>query len=162
MRSVKLYKPSESGKGSAVQFHPARVGSKKEPALFVEAVRQSGPKPQPGSSDSPFNWKDKISIMLSVDELANIVAYIKNLTNKEIKFVHRSEKNDKESIGVLGLKKPETAEEIKFGNWLMTVGRDRDNIMVRLTPGEVMQLAIISEEVIRCYIDVQNVNYEKS
>jgi hypothetical protein len=162
MRSIKLYKPSDSGKGSAIQFHPARVGNKKEPALFVEAVRQSGPKPQPGSTESPFNWKDKISIMLSTDELAGIIAYVRNVTNKEIKLVHKSEKNEKESIAIFSLKKPETPEELKFGNWLITIGRDKDNIMVRLTPGEVVQLSIIAEEVIRCYVDVQNVNYEKS
>jgi len=162
MRSIKLYKPSDTGKGSALQFHPARVGDRREPVLFAEAVRQSGPKPQPGSTESPFNWKEKISIMLSVDELASIIAYIRNVSNKEIKLIHKSERNDKESIGVFGLKKPETPEELKFGNWLVTVGRDKDNIMVRVTPGEIVQLAIVAEEVIREYIDIRNQNFEKS
>ena len=161
MRSIKLYKPSDTGKGSALQFHPAKV-SGGVPVLFAEAVRQSGPKPQPGSTESPFNWKEKVSIMLSVDELASIIAYVRNVSNKEIKLIHKSERNEKESIGVFGLKKPETPEELKFGNWLVTIGRDKDNIMIRITPGDVMQLIIVAEEVIRAYIDIQNPNFEKS
>lgn len=161
-RALRLYKPQQNGKGAAVQFHVGRVKKGKDarvPVLFAEATRQDGPKPAPGSNVSPFKWADKATVMLNVDELGEIIAYIRGLRAKAISQIHTSERGDKKSTSRFELKRPETDEEKKYGNWLIKVGRDTNNVLARLSPGEVIQLLIMAEEVVRTFIDIEEESF---
>lgn len=155
MQSLKFYKPSDKGSGSAFQFKIGFKSKNKEPVVFIEATRQNGPKPAPGSKESPFNWKEKVVIMLNHNELGDILAYIGGLDKKSevIKIVHATTNEEtKKSVSGFELKRPTTDDEKKYGNWAVSLRRDKNAVMGRLTPGEVYQFKLLCESIVNMYI----------
>jgi hypothetical protein len=74
MRGVNIYRPNNDiTKGWAVQFNLG-FDRRENVVVFVEAAKQIGPKPAPGSSSSPFDWEKKIRFMLNSNELGEIAA----------------------------------------------------------------------------------------
>lgn len=154
-RPLRVYKPNDNGNGAGFQF---RYGIKnkddarrREPVMFIEATRQSGPKPKPGSTQSPFNWEDKTIVMMNTDELGQIVAFISGLdkvkkTDKnpyQRSFYHKHDSGDKR----ITIEKPEP--DNKWQNWKFTISKGKgDFLQVYMTPGEVYQLKLLCEKII--------------
>lgn len=114
MPGVNIYRPNKDiAKGSAFQFKPG-FDKRERMAIFVEAVNQTGPKPPPGSSDSPFDWKQKIIMMLNVDEVAELAASIRGLSRKKIEYTHQTGEGDKSKVSYLSVA-PSTNKE--YDNW---------------------------------------------
>ena len=134
------------------------LNRQKEPVLFIEGTRQVGPKPAPGSKESPFDWSKKITLMLNVAELGEIVAYIRFLRMEAIDQHHKA---DNHSSGFY-FKRPETNEEKKYGNWIIKMYRKQNeelnSVSCYLTMGEVIQLMILAEEILRNYFSVGTEN----
>ena len=154
MRALKIYRQSDKGNGSAFQFS---CGSKKRkgiPVMFVDAAPQTGLKPRPGSSESPFNWKDnKITMMLNIEELGAILASIKGLDTKSLKFIHTS--NEGATISSLTIEPPTTHEQLKYGNWKISinkkVGEENKYVNSFLSTNQLMLLSILAEGIIKDY-----------
>ena len=99
-RNLGFYKPMSNGKGSAFQFRISRKKSG-EPCLMIEGCPQNGPKPPPGSSNSPFNWKEeKVIMMFNNNECGDIISYIvgfeKNpkVVEGGLRLIHDQERED--------------------------------------------------------------------
>jgi hypothetical protein len=141
-----------NGKGGAFQF---RMSTKKngDPCMMVEACVQSGPKPAPGSTESPFNWKDdKVVMMFNHNECGEIAAYVIGLQRKPeiveggIKLLHDQEREDGDNKSILTLRKPKA--DCKFGNWGVTIKRGERYVQMYLTAGEVLQIKTLCEAII--------------
>lgn len=159
-RGVKVYKPLDKGGGSAFQFSRGVKRSRGEdPVLMIEATNQSGPKPAPGSTESPFDWSNKIVMMFNRDECGEIAAYIVNMQRAErviqrgIELIHDTERDDGQNISKLTLKKPDT--DNKWGNWGITMKRGDTFCKMFLTAGEVYQLKVLCDSVIESYVNTE-------
>lgn len=149
-----VYKPNKKiENGSAFQFNIGTKRNSNIPVMFVEAVNQSKPKPPPGSTDSPFNWKDdKIVMMLNVDELGEVCACISNLDRRPIEFVHASEYQGNKKTTIFKLSPPKTEAEKKFGNWgiQVTMQTPDGNRQVRgfIEPKYVYRIKLLADYII--------------
>lgn len=150
-----IYKPSQKiENGSAFQFN---VGTKRKsniPVMFIDAVKQSKPKPPPGSTDSPFNWKDdKIVMMLNVDELGEVGACIAGLDRRPLEFVHASEYQGVKKTTVFKLSPPQTEEQKKYGNWGIEVrlnsGDDKRVVRGFIGTGFVYRIKLLADHIIQ-------------
>lgn len=91
MHQVRVYRPnSDMSKGGAIQFLFGYRHDKKVPAIFINAAKQVRPKPPAGSTDSPFDWKDKLTFMINVGEMAQVAAFIRGMIKEPVKFYHDS------------------------------------------------------------------------
>lgn len=148
--AVKVYKPnSKIERGSAFQFQRG-LKRGETPVVFVEAVNQTKPKPAAGSTESPFVWDNKVTIMLNAGELAEIAAVVQALpgSKNEISLVHKTD------AGVSGMKLTRPAPDDKYGNWAVSVSKkpaDGEATTVRgfLTVGEMYQVVSLADYVIR-------------
>lgn len=150
-----VYMPNKTiENGSAFQFN---VGTKRGgniPVMFIEATRQSKPKPPPGSTDSPFDWsKDKkIVMMLNVDELGEVAACVANLDRRPLEFIHASEYQGRKKTTIFKLSPPMTESEKKYGNWGIQVSLQSDdgNRQVRgfIKPKYVYRLKMLADHII--------------
>lgn len=137
---IAIYKPAEKmSSGVAFQF---KIGNKRNssvPVMFIEAVRQSKPKPPAGSTESPFNWKDdKVTMMLNPDELGSVGAYISGLDlSKALKFTHKSQYNGVEKTSIFQLAAPETEEQKKYGNWMLSVSVKQGTEAIKSVTGYI-------------------------
>lgn len=166
-RPVSVYRPnSEPSKGSAFQFHS---GSRKRdgvPVLYAEAANQTGPKPAPGSKESPFDWDNKVRIMLNVDELGEIVASVDGLHRKAVKLIHKSERDGQEVTSSFELTPPTTEEGIKYGNWGLALsitrksgnGDTKSSVRGFIAPASLVQLKAIALLTINRYLS-QEIKY---
>ena len=161
---ISVYKPSQKiESGVAFQF---RVGQKRNssiPVMFIEAVRQSKPKPPPGSTESPFNWKDdKIVMMLNPDELGKLAACICGLDRKPIDFTHQSESNGEEKTSFFKLTPPATEEQKKYGNWGISVSIKTPTINKSVAgfidPGVVYRLKHLADDILGIFNDLPEGN----
>lgn len=162
-RPVSVYRPnSEPAKGSAFQFHSGTRKRDGVPVLYAEAANQTGPKPAPGSKESPFDWDNKIRIMLNVDELGETVASIDGLHRKPIKFIHKSEREGVEVVSSFELTPPATEEAMKYGNWglILSISKGGNKSTVRgfIAPGSLVQFKAIALLTINRYL-TQEIKY---
>jgi len=154
-RPLRVYKPQANGNGAAFQF---RYGIKNKddarrraPVMFIEATKQDGPKPAPGSSESPFNWSDKTIVMMNTDELGQIAAFISNLDKVRDNeygrtFYHKHESGDKR----ITIEKP--TPDNKWQNWKFQISKGKgDFLQVFMTAGEVYALKLLCEKIITEY-----------
>jgi hypothetical protein len=154
---IAIYKPSNEIKnGSAFQFSIGTKRNSKVPVMFVEGVRQSKPKPPAGSTESPFNWKEeKLTMMLNVDELGQLAACITGLTTKELKFVHASEPNGVKKTSTLRLSPPMTDEQLKFGNWSLSMSTTVDSVTKSVNgyidPGSIYRIKVLADDILSAY-----------
>lgn len=155
-----IYKPNKAGSGYAFQF---KYGSntKKEPAMFIECVKQSSPMSTDRSS-STFNWKDdKLTVLLNVEELAYIASYIVGWHNGDpkndnaVNFFHRNE--GKNTTSIIKFNKPISEKEKRFGNWsiMITVKENESGksqfVAGYITPSEVYRLKGFCDFIINEY-----------
>lgn len=154
-RSLAFYKPTEKQNGAAAQF---KISNKPngDPVVMVEGCVQSGPKPRPGSTSSPFNWKDdKVTMMLNKDECGQICAYIARIEQspkvleKGIYIVHDTDREDGDNLASLAIKRP--GPDDKYGNWGFMIKRGDKNVRMYLSAGEIYQIKIVCEAVITSY-----------
>ena len=149
MRSLRIYRPSDKGNGAAFQFSAGNKKKNNVPVMFIEAAPQTGPKPKPGSSESPFNWREnKIVVMLNIDELGSLLASIKGLDTKTVKFVHKSEGDN---MSTFELKPPQSEEEARYGNWKIAVSKNSKFINSFLSTGQLILFSILAEGIIKDY-----------
>ena len=158
--SLRIYRPNQDKtKGSAIQFRAAKK-KKGTPCIFIEAAKQIGEKPPPGSTESPFDWKNKLTIMLGLDEIGEIQACVKGLTWKEIKLIHKSERKGIETTATFNLSPPLTEEAKKYGNWAFFLGistkDNKDSVNGFITPGQIMQLSSLIDRLFLDYYAPQN------
>ncbi len=144
MRHLGLYRPhgKDITKGIAIQFKPGgKIKDKSIPALYIEAVQQSSPKPPIGSSASCFDWSQKINIMLGLDEMASIVAAIDGLSKDPIEITHSFKRGDDEQNTVSGflLKKGPQSD------WVVGVKEGQTRIQGYMTVGQLVQLRTICQ-----------------
>ena len=157
-RSLGFYKPSAKGNGSAFQFRRVqRKDKNREPVAMISACNQMGPKPKPGSTDSPFPWKEsQVVFMLNAIECAELSAYIVNMQKSEkivsngIRLIHDIERDDGNNIAKFFLKKPDSGN--KYGNWGIGLERGEEKVMMFLSPGEVYMIKSLCDQVINAYI----------
>ncbi len=156
-RSLRFYKPMPGGNGAAFQF---RMSTKRKhrddknpaPCLMIEACTQSGPKPRPGSTESPFNWNDdKVIMMFNVHECGEIAAYVVGLdrTTKVLECLHDQEREDGDNQSKFTLTKPKPDD--KYGNWGVTIRRGDKSARMFMSPGQILQVKTLCEEIIRRY-----------
>jgi hypothetical protein len=147
MRGVQIYRPNtDLAKGWAIQFNLG-FDRRENVVVFIEAARQVGPKPAPGSTTSPFDWENKIRFMLNANELGELGACIRGIHRKKIKFIHQTGEGDKQKLGSFTLEFPETDEAKKYGNWRAEVfarqgGTDK-RIQAFITPAELYQILML-------------------
>jgi hypothetical protein len=163
-RPLRVYKPNAGGNGSAFQFSyglKRKAKGPAEPVMFIEATKQAGPKPKPGSSESCFDWSDekKTVVMMNTDELAQIVAFITGLDRVRPgrdgkpdfsrKFFHKHESGDKS----ITITKPNPNDENdKWQNWKISISKGKgDFIQTFMTAGEVYALKLLCEKIITEY-----------
>lgn len=156
-RSLRFYKPMGNGNGGAFQFRMSTKGSKDEPCLMIEACTQSGPKPPPGSTDSPFNWNDdKVVMMFNHNECGEIAAYVVGLQKSDdimrngMKLIHDQEREDGDNKSMLTFQKP--AADNKWGNWGITIRRGDKGAKMFLTAGEALQVKTLCEAIVNRYV----------
>lgn len=166
MQKVNIYKPnSDQSRGAAFQFGFGRKRSKNIPAVYIDATRQSKPKPPPGSSESPFVWDgEKITMMLNVNELADIGALISRvLTPKKLVFKHTSERDGTKVDAIFEISPPLDEQAKKYGNWSirMSVGAKGNikNVQTFMTPGEIYLLKSLIDFTLNAYL---RTGYENS
>jgi len=162
-RPVSIYRPNnDPAKGSAYQFHSGTRKRDGVPVLYAEAANQTGPKPAPGSKESPFDWDNKIRIMLNVDELGEVVASIDGLHRKQVKFIHKSERDGVEVVSSFELTPPTTEEGIKYGNWglnlTITKSGEKNTVRGFIAPASLVQFKAIAMLVINKYLS-QEIQY---
>jgi hypothetical protein len=89
-RKLAVYRPGKViEKGYAFQFSgSARKNGDR--VMFVEGTRQVREKPEAGSSASPFEWKNKVIVMLNSGELATLAVAI--IDGNEAVFTHKTPK----------------------------------------------------------------------
>jgi len=143
---MKFYKPNDKNTGSAFQLNIGKKKRNADPVIFIEATKQAGPKPAPGSKTSPFNWKNKIVLMINSLEASTLNLYIKNPTPNGVSLIHQTEKAGTKTISSLTLKAPVTEEEKKYGNWFISVKRDSEMVAGRLAPNEINLINILLEQ----------------
>lgn len=141
---IQIYRPNnDPRKGWAIQFNLG-FDRRENTVIFVEAAPQVGPKPAPGSSESPFDWSNKIRFMLNGNELGEIGACIRGIHRKKIKFIHQTGKDDKVKLGSFVLEYPDTDEAKKYGNWRIELFTRQDGADKRIqgfiSPSELYQL----------------------
>ena len=147
MRGVQIYRPNnDMTKGWAIQFNLG-FDRRENVVVFVEAARQIGPKPAPGSTTSPFDWENKIRFMLNANELGEIGACIRGIHRKLIKFIHQTGEGDKQKLGSLALEFPQTDAAKQYGNWRLSLftrqgGADK-KIDGFITPAELYQVLML-------------------
>ena len=164
MLPVKIYKPSDKNPkvGAAIQFHSSLHGTKKVPVIYINATKQSKPKPSAGSTESPFDWDNKISMMLNVDELGEIGAYIRGMSTKSINLVHKSERDGLKVTVNFTLNKPDTPKAKEYGNWSCALNikyenGTKDSVPIFLTPGQVYQfLSLIDGTMTKYYFGTKS------
>lgn len=130
---MKVYKPNNKNTGSAVQFEISDY--KGSYVAQVSVCPQTGPiEPRKDT----FKWKEnKLFFSIGENEIGSILSHIRGLTTKpELKLVHKF--NDK--ISSLTLKRPETEQELQYGNWMITVDKGGKRISVPINVGELMYL----------------------
>lgn len=156
-----IYKPSANIEtGSAFQFS---IGTKKNssvPVMFIEAVKQSKPKPPPGSKESPFDWKsDKITMMLNVDELGQVASCIAGLDRRPMEFLHTSTFDGQSKTSIFKLSPPMTDSEKKYGNWNIQVslktGDGTRHVRGYLEPKFVYRLKVLADGIINKFNDLE-------
>lgn len=150
MRELGIYKPNNKETGAAIQFKPALRGKGQEPAVFVEAAKQNGPKPQAGKSGGCFAWPDKVSLMLNIHELGELVAYIRGTRKDDIDFFHTRESDDGKRTATFRFKHGQN------GSYAVQVtnkvgSNDAEQVGLYITAGEGMNLLILAESVVREY-----------
>lgn len=156
-----IYKPNNNIKnGSAFQFSVGTKRNSKIPVMFIEAVAQSKPKPPPGSSESPFDWKnDKITMMLNVDELGDVAACVAGLNRKALEFVHTSNYDDNKKTSVFKLSPPITDEQKKWGNWGIevksTTAEGTRQVRGFLEPKFIYRLKMLADDIIKKFNDLE-------
>lgn len=158
-----IYKPSENMKvGCAFQFSVGTKRKSKIPVLFIEAVKQSKPKPPPGSAESPFNWKDdKVTMMLNPDELGTVACFIDgfNIGKPSVEFIHKSELNGKEKTSTFKLSPPITDEQKKFGNWALSISlqsaEGNKSVSGYIPPSTVYRIKHLADHILSIYNDLE-------
>ncbi len=157
MRPLAIYRPnSDIQKGGAVQFH---MGTNKRgiPAIYVEAAKQIKDKSAPGSTESPFDWANKLRMMLNAEEIGEILSSITGLNRKEVKLVHKSLRSDVETTAMLNLSPPLTEESKKYGNWAFDISistKDgRNSVRIFISPSQLIQFRILGEETLRRFFN---------
>jgi len=149
MRGVQIYRPNnDMSKGWAIQFNLG-FDRRENIVVFVEAARQIGPKPAPGSTSSPFDWDNKIRFMLNSNELGEIGACIRGIHRKNIKFIHQTGKDESTKLGSLVLEYPQSDQAKQYGNWKLEIftrqkGEDK-RVSGFITPSELYQILILIE-----------------
>jgi hypothetical protein len=154
-----IYKPNKNiANGSAFQFNIGTKRGGSVPVMFIEAVNQSAPKPPPGSIESPFNWRDKIVMMLNVDELGSVCACITGLKREPLEFVHASEYKGNKKTTVFKLTPPQTEEQKRFGNWGIQVSLQsadgNKNVRGFVTPGQLYRIKMLADYIITQFNDI--------
>ncbi len=147
MEGVKIYRPNnDMNKGWAIQFNLG-YDRREKVVVFVEAAKQIGEKPKPGSTASPFDWDNKIVFMLNANELGEIGACIRGIHRKPIKFIHQNKEPGKEKLGSMNLEFPQTPEAKEYGNWRIGLFTRKDGVDKKvdgfITPSELYQVLIL-------------------
>lgn len=159
MQKVNIYKPNNDlSKGAAFQFGFGRKRVKNIPVVYIDATRQSKPKPPAGSSESPFVWDgEKITMMLNVNELSELGSLISRImTPKKLVFKHTSERDGTKVNAVFEISPPLDAAAQKYGNWSikMSVGTtgNMKSVQCFMTPGEVYLLKSLIDFTLNAYL----------
>jgi hypothetical protein len=158
MRGVSIYRPNnDPTKGCAFQFKPG-TSKRGKWVVFVEATNQTGPKPPPGSTDSPFDWSKKILMMLSVDEVSELAASIRGISRKPIKFTHQLQDDSGTKLSYLTIAPSENKE---YDNWSVSFSVKRADILTKVngfvSPGQIYQILCLIDSVIYRSFDFEKI-----
>lgn len=165
---IAIYKPSKNmNSGCAFQFSMGTKRNSNVPVMFIEAVRQSKPKPPAGSAESPFEWKEnKVTMMLNADELGDLCACVTGMNidpgtgrRKPLEFVHTSERNGVKQTAVFKLAPPQNESELRYGNWGIQVSLSRDGSLSQVRgfigPGHVYRLKSLADYILMKFNDLE-------
>lgn len=149
MRGVSIYRPNNDiSKGCAFQFNPG-LDKHGDWGIFVEAAKQVSPKPAPGSTTSPFDWKQKLLMMLSIEEAADLAASIRGISRKTVKFIHKFGEGENEKTSFLTIGPPENKE---YDNWSISFTVKKNGLENRvngfISPGQIYQILTLIDSCI--------------
>lgn len=144
-----IYKPnSDISKGSAFQFSRSK-NKRGVPSLFVESTIQSREKPKPGSTESPFDWSNKLTLKGEIAEVGSILATLEG-RQTETKLYHKYEREGSQIRTSEFRISP--GENGSFGLSLRTTeGESSTNIRTFLNVGEATLLRELCQFIIRDY-----------
>lgn len=141
-------------KGAAIQFGMSVIKTQKNRIVgTVEMAPQVKAKPAPGSSESPFDWKDgKLFMMLEDREIGSLLTVLRGI-RLESKIVHKyptDAQPDEQTVSSLEFKMPEGGPDIGVKMEQKKAGeKEFKRITIYLKPEDVQVLVVLFEEVIK-------------
>jgi len=140
-------------RGSALQISTSVLKDKETVRLFVEMAPQIKDKPPSGSTESPFDWNQKIFMALKEEEVGRFLACLRGRVG-EMNLIHKfpiDAPKEEQKTSKLLVKQGEYNDTI---NWLVNLKQkiglnDEVGYSVYLQPEEAEILIVLLEDCIR-------------
>lgn len=147
-----IYRPnSDKTKGFAVQFKKS-ANKRGLPCLRVEAALQTGEKPPPGSTESPFDWENKLTMSIELGEIGQLMA-VTQCRQNDLKLYHKFQEKDgnvKDTSLSVQWTEYQGKKNLTF-NMSQKRGDDSKNVRLFLSQGEVSLWQEMMSMIVREY-----------